>query len=154
MTPGTVTHQAPVSMGFSRQEYRGGIPGLPCPPLGGLPTQGSNPRLLCLLHWQSGSGKPPQSVLVRTSVLPRGPLRRAPQRGWEAKAVMGWGGRDGSLAAPQDGAEGLCPGLRIHGEKPCVGQVSGYKGSVSACPESSVRRRGHVAASPVGCFSG
>ena len=30
----TVGHQAPLSMGFSRQEYRSG---LPCPPPGDLP---------------------------------------------------------------------------------------------------------------------
>ena len=29
--------------------------GLPCPPPGDLPTQGSNLYLLCLLHWQVGS---------------------------------------------------------------------------------------------------
>ena len=44
----TVAHQAPLSMGFSRQEYWSG---LPCPP----PTQGSNPHLLCLLHLQVDS---------------------------------------------------------------------------------------------------
>ena len=33
--------------GFSRQEYWSG---LPCPPPGELPTQGSNPQLLQLLH--------------------------------------------------------------------------------------------------------
>ena len=39
-------------MGFSRQEYWSG---LPCPLHGIFPTQGSNPRFLCLLHWQAGS---------------------------------------------------------------------------------------------------
>ena len=39
-------------MGFSRQEYRSG---LPCPPPGDRPTQGLNPPLLCLLHWQVSS---------------------------------------------------------------------------------------------------
>ena len=34
MTPWTATHQAPLSMGFSRQEY---LSGLPCPPSGDLP---------------------------------------------------------------------------------------------------------------------
>ena len=29
--------------------------GVPCPSPGGLPTQGSNPRLFRLLHWQAGS---------------------------------------------------------------------------------------------------
>ena len=33
-TPGTVVHQAPLSMGFSRQEYWSG---LSCPPPGDLP---------------------------------------------------------------------------------------------------------------------
>ena len=48
----TVTHQAPLSMGFSRQEHWSG---LPFPPPGRLLTLGSNPCLLCLLHWQAGS---------------------------------------------------------------------------------------------------
>ena len=41
----TVTHQAPLSRGFCRQEYRSG---LPCPPPRDLPDQGSNlsPALL------------------------------------------------------------------------------------------------------------
>ena len=43
---------APLSMGFSRQKYWSG---LPCPPPGNLPTQGSNPHLLYLLHWHAGS---------------------------------------------------------------------------------------------------
>ena len=53
VTPWTVARQAPLSMGFSRQEYWGG---LPFPPPGRIfPTQRSNPRLLCLLHWQKDS---------------------------------------------------------------------------------------------------
>ena len=55
VTPRTVAHQAPLSMGFSRREYWNG---LPFPPPGILAIQGSN---LCLLHWQvnsSPSGKP------------------------------------------------------------------------------------------------
>ena len=35
--PWTVAHQAPLSMGFSRQEYWSG---LPCPPPGDLPDPG------------------------------------------------------------------------------------------------------------------
>ena len=50
--PTDCTHQAPLSLGFSRQEYWSG---LPCPPPGDLPDQGSNPYLLHLLHWQAGS---------------------------------------------------------------------------------------------------
>ena len=39
-TPWTVAHQAPPSMGFSRQEYWSG---LPCPPSGDLPDPGIKP---------------------------------------------------------------------------------------------------------------
>ena len=48
LTLWTVALQAPLSMGFSRQEYWSG---LPCPPPGEIfLTQGSNLRLLWLLH--------------------------------------------------------------------------------------------------------
>ena len=40
MTLWTVAHQAPLSLGFSRQEYWSG---LPCPPLGDLPNPGIEP---------------------------------------------------------------------------------------------------------------
>ena len=40
-------HQAPLSMGFSRKEYWGG---LPCPSPGDLPDQGFNSHLLQLLQ--------------------------------------------------------------------------------------------------------
>ena len=43
---------APLSMGFSRQEYWSG---LLCPPPGDLPDPGIEPASLCLLHWQEGS---------------------------------------------------------------------------------------------------
>ena len=41
VTPGTVAHQAPLSMGFSRQEYWCGLP-FPFP--GDLPNPGTKPR--------------------------------------------------------------------------------------------------------------
>ena len=56
-----VVCQAPLSMGFSRQEYWSE---LPCPPPGVFLTQGLNLCLLRLLHWQAvslllvASGKP------------------------------------------------------------------------------------------------
>ena len=43
----TIAWQAPLSMGFSRQEYQSG---LPFPPPGIFPTQGLNTRLLHLLQ--------------------------------------------------------------------------------------------------------
>ena len=42
LTPWTVAHQAPLFTGFF---FLQGI----------FPTQGLNPHLLCLLHWQAGS---------------------------------------------------------------------------------------------------
>ena len=48
-TPWTVAHQAPLSMGFSRQEYWNG---LPFPSSGDLPDPRIEP---CLLNWQAVS---------------------------------------------------------------------------------------------------
>ena len=50
--PWTVAQQAPLSMGSSRQGYWSE---LPFPILGICLTQGSNPSLLHLLHWQVDS---------------------------------------------------------------------------------------------------
>ena len=65
-TLGATARQAPLSMKFSRQEYWSV---LPCLPPGDLfLTQGLNPFLLRLLHWQAGSlplappGKPTPEV--------------------------------------------------------------------------------------------
>ena len=46
VTPWTVDHQAPLSMGFSRQEY---WTGLPCPPPGDLPNPEMEPMSLISL---------------------------------------------------------------------------------------------------------
>ena len=43
MTQCTVAHQAPLSMGFSRQEFWSGFP---CPPPGDLPNPGTEPMSL------------------------------------------------------------------------------------------------------------
>ena len=73
-TPWTVARQAPLSMGFSRQEYWSG---LPCLPPGIFPTQGSYPCLLHLLHWQTGSlppaplGSPRQYLSGSQTTSPR-----------------------------------------------------------------------------------
>ena len=48
-TPWTAACQAPLSMGFFKQEYGSG---LSFPPLGDFPTQGLNS---CLLHGQANS---------------------------------------------------------------------------------------------------
>ena len=51
--PMDVAHQAPLSMGFSRQEYWSG---LPCLPTGALPNPGIEPA--SLLYCQLGSLPP------------------------------------------------------------------------------------------------
>ena len=65
----TVVHQAPLSMGISRQEYRSG---LPFSPQRMFLTQGSNPGPLHILHWQAGSlpplGKPKQLLMNSKTV--------------------------------------------------------------------------------------
>ena len=49
----TAALQAPLSMGFSEQEY---FSGLPCPPSGNIPKPGIEPlSLMANLHWQPGS---------------------------------------------------------------------------------------------------
>ena len=47
-----VACQAPLSMGFCRQEYWSR---LSCPPPRDLPDPGFEPTPLCILHWQAGS---------------------------------------------------------------------------------------------------
>ena len=66
VTPWTVAHQAPPSMGLSRQEQWGG---LPCPPPGDLPDPGTDPVSLTRpaladgffttsATWEAPEGKP------------------------------------------------------------------------------------------------
>ena len=67
LTPWTITHQAHLFIGFSRQEYWSG---LLCPPPGDLPCPGIKAYLLCLLHWQVGSlplAPPGKPVLYEVS---------------------------------------------------------------------------------------
>ena len=58
VTPWTAACQAPLSMGFPKQEY---WRGLPFPSPGDLPPQGSNLCLWHHLHWQARlfTTKPP-----------------------------------------------------------------------------------------------
>ena len=64
----TVARQAPLSIGFSRQEY---CSGLPCPPPWDLFNQRLNPSPLGLLHWRTGPlpvappGKPYARLILK-----------------------------------------------------------------------------------------
>ena len=63
----TAAHQAPLSTGFSRQEYWSK---LPCPPPGDLPNPGIEPVSLvsgigrCVLYHQHHQGSLPWSLLL------------------------------------------------------------------------------------------
>ena len=96
-TPWIVAHQAPLSMGFPRQEYRSG---LPFPPPGHLPNPGKTQRLLCLRHWQAGSlplaptGKPYWSIVklkchFRVHISNAGGTGAFPGRGTKIPHAMG-----------------------------------------------------------------
>ena len=70
MTLWTVAPQTSGSMEFSRQEYWSG---LPFPPRY-FPCPGSNPSLLCLLHWQEDfyhctTWEAPKSVKIDVNML-------------------------------------------------------------------------------------
>ena len=72
MTLQTVAHQAPLSFGFSRQEYRSGFP---CPASGVLPNPAIETTLSHLLHWQAGSlplappGEPLKQINLKATRL-------------------------------------------------------------------------------------
>ena len=71
VTPWTVAHQAPLCLGFSRQEYWSG---LPCLPPRDLPDPGIEPALL-LSHALAG-GFFTTSTTWEVTLLPQGPSKR------------------------------------------------------------------------------
>ena len=68
----TITHQAPLTMGFSRQEYWSGLHAFL---QWILLDPGVNQCLLCLLRWQAGSlpQVPPGKSKIFTHISPLGP---------------------------------------------------------------------------------
>ena len=66
VTPWTVARQAPLSMGFSRQEYWSG---LPCPPPGDLPNSGIKPRSPTLQADSLLSDPPGKPMILLNTVL-------------------------------------------------------------------------------------
>ena len=80
LTPWTVTHQAPLFLGFSRQEY------LPFLSPGDLPNQKSNPSLLCsgqILYHLSHQESPPRTrVNYRATRILVRVRRRAEGQPW------------------------------------------------------------------------
>ena len=79
VTPWTVAHQAPLSMGFSRQEYWSGLP-FPSP--GDLPDPGIKPRSPALQADALTSetpGKPKEDILVNVNNVPYSSVLCIPQ---------------------------------------------------------------------------
>ena len=76
-TPWTVTHQVPLPMGFSRQEYRSG---LPCPSPGDLPDSGIKPLSLTTPALASGffTTRATWEAQMRDSYLKEQVLKRTP----------------------------------------------------------------------------
>ena len=74
----TVAHQAPLSMGFSRQEY---CSGLLCPPPGDLPDPGIEPRSLMSPALAGGHLGSPQEQLRERQFLGMGPPQYTGSRG-------------------------------------------------------------------------
>ena len=68
--PRTVARQAPLSMGFSRQEYWSG---LPCPSPGDLPNSGIKPRCPAL-QADSLLSEPPRKHFIHSSVYMSTPV--------------------------------------------------------------------------------
>ena len=77
-TPWTAAQQAPLPMGFARQEYWSGWPS---PPPGDLLNQGSSSRLLYFLRRQADPSPllPPVAVLFNSSVVSVTPWTAARQ---------------------------------------------------------------------------
>ena len=63
MTLETVTHQAPLSMGFSRQEYGSGLPFLPPEDLPNPKTEPASP-VISALQVDSLPTEPPEKLSV------------------------------------------------------------------------------------------
>ena len=91
--PWAVARQAPLSAGFSRQEYWSG---LPCPPPGGLPDPGTEARSPAL----QADALPPSRREGRGGVRTHVNLCRHSQR------LQCW---------PQPSSEGLAAGSRVDG---------------------------------------
>ena len=94
MTPWTVAHRAPLSMGFSKQEYWSG---LPCPPPGDLPYPGIEPRspALCSLSHQGS----PCNLLPNTKYQVGVPAYAAQLRPLQTRKAGGETHREGHVQA-------------------------------------------------------
>ena len=87
MTPWTAAHQAPLSLGFSRQEHWSG---LPCPPPGDLPNPGIEPPSPALLA-DSLCSEPPGKLKQELIIVMGGLLNLCPLCPLMARSAFGSG---------------------------------------------------------------
>ena len=110
-TPWTVAHQAPLSMGFSRQDYWSG---LPCPSPGDLPGPGIEPASLGSLALQV------DSLLLSHQGIPSwlllAPKTEIRTRGWWGKRGLGLNITE--LEVPWDAQQDLNSGKE---KSSCIG---------------------------------
>ena len=136
--------QAPLSMGFSRQEYWSG---LPCPPPGVFPNPGIKPASLRSLHWQ---------VVSLPIVPPENPSENTDgkESAWNSGdmySVYGWGRCPGEgNGSPLHGqsfssvvSDSLQPHGRQHARPPCPTLTPAA--CSNSCPSS---QRCHPTVSP------
>ena len=92
VTPGTIACQTPLSMEFSRQEYRSA---LPCPPQGHLPNPRIEPRSPTLQRSQKTEENSLRDGNTRSPSLPpekpaRGSRSNSYNQTWNNKLVQNW----------------------------------------------------------------
>ena len=83
----TVTHQAPLSMEFSRQEYWSGFP-FPSP--GDLPNPGIKPGFPALQANSLPSEPPPESPALEDRFLNTGPPGNSPKTFSKVRKLQAW----------------------------------------------------------------
>ena len=109
-TPWTVARQAPLSMGFSRQEYWSG---LSCPPPGELPNPGIEPR----------------SPALQTESVPAEPPGKPPQRRLRCFKLKGWESlEEGHLKTHRDSLTPPASGTQPAGRGSGRGRVPALEG--------------------------
>ena len=143
VTPWTVARQAPLSMGFPRQDYWSG---LPCPPPGHLPDPGMEPESPALIggfftteppgkpasfrypgHFQKCVEKGLTFQVKHTLTTLRepspGPLEGDTARqGWGVQRTPDMAEDQGLCSLPPHGEEQAGGGGRRQGGWPCLGQ--------------------------------
>ena len=131
VTPWTVSHQTPLSMQFSRQEYWSG---LPFPPPGDLPNPGTeplslrSPELACGFFTTSTTWEAHSLLHSSEKSAPRFTTREREEPGWGTWEERGHRVEERSVAGPQQPGQWIPP-------RPGRGpEESGRGPDIRACP--------------------